>query len=428
MKKILVAIAVAGVMLTGCTKNQTDGFKVQNPDVIGFSTSTSRASVYDLSTLTDDPAGFKVFGQTANVSGAWYDNVDGTNNYAFASGAWGWAGEDAVWPTTDGSYPMTFYAVYPVKNLTSETVAALSDNIEIAAAAADQVDMLSAKATAGGKPASGQVSLTFKHILSKVNFGVIAGHEMRVEVQSVAVRNVNSKGTYNYITQTWSGATTSPAGYSYFFYLPANNAQLPYFETTGGSGEDTAVPIYAGTDHSNHLMLMPQSSASGAPAAWDKTIANLANGAYIEVTYLIVDTSTDPEDDYIGYRQGTTYLDEHTGFAANNNGWEPTYTGGLGTGTAQYDGFLYVKVGFPLTLNWEAGKGYTYNICLGTANSTNGYYISDNYIDDDGNETNVPILDPKGDPIEPGEPVTDGIINFLVAVDPWTDTPPTNLQ
>ena len=424
MKKIFVTFAALGLMLAGCTNNVTDGYDVNDPNVVGFAASTTRASIYTLQTLQDDGAGFKVFGTTANVDNAWYTNVNGTNNYAYASGAWGWAGTDAVWPTTDGSYPMYFYAMYPVVNLDSETVANLSDNIEIAAAAANQVDMLSAKASTPGKPASGQISLAFQHILSKINFGVIAGHEMTAEVRSLAIRNVHKKSTYNYLSQAWSGTTTDATGYDY--YVVAAEA-VPFF-TTGGSDEETPAPIYTGSDHSSHLMLMPQSSATGAPAAWDKTAAGLANGAYIEVMYNIADGASGADENYVGYTKGTDYLTDYPAFAANNTGWGATYTGGLGTGAAQYDGFLYVRVGFPVTLNWEAGKGYTYNICLGTANSSNGYYIDEYYYDDEGVKTNIPIVGPDGEIVDQGDPVTDGIINFLLSVTPWGEDTTTAVQ
>ena len=431
MKKIFVILAAAGLMLAGCTKNVTEGYDGHDPNVIGFSSSTTRASIYTLSTLTGDANGFKVFGRIANMDNAWYTNVGGTNNYAYtsASSTWGWKVADAVWPTTEASYPMTFYAMYPVKNLSTETVAVLSDNIEIAATAAQQVDMLSAKNSAAGKPSSGQISLAFQHILSKVNFGVIAGHEMTAELRSLAIRNVHKKSTYNYISQEWSGTTADATGYDY--YIVADDAAP--FNATGDIDEDIPVAINTGNDHSNHLMLMPQATGTGgtgAPAAWDKTSATIASGAYIEVVYRITDGASGSDENYVGYAAGAKYLTDYPAFATGggNIGWGETYTGlGTGGGTL-YDGALYVKVGFPVTLNWEAGKGYTYNICLGTANSSNGYYIDDFYYDDEGVKTNVPIIGPDGEPVDPGDPVTDGIINFLIRVTPWGDDTTTALQ
>ena len=89
---------------------------------------------------------------------------------------------------------------------------------------------------------------------------------------------------------------------------------------------------------------------------------------------------------------------------------------------------FYVRVGFPLEVNWVPGKGYTYNICLGTADSTNGYYVDDSYYDEDGFYTGVPIIGADGNPVEKGDPVMDGTINFLVKVTEWDDQAATAVQ
>ena len=424
MNKLFVMIAAVGIMLSGCTEVETERYDVPDSNIIGFSAFTSRAAVNNLTLLQNDAAGFKVYGTTANVDGEWYTNVNGENNYAYNLSIWGWAGDDAVWPSSDASYPMNFYAIYPVKDLSSVTAGnQLSDNITIAATAAQQVDMLSAKATADGKPSSGQISMTFQHILSKVNFGIIAGHEMTPEVMTVAIRNVHSKNTFNYIAQTWSGTTTAATGYDY--YVAAGTP----FTTTGGVDEETPAQIYPGTTHSNHLMLIPQSSATSAPAAWDKTSTTLPNNAYIEVVYRITDAADGSADDYVGYTRGAEYLIDNSDFEQQglNTGWGDTYTG-LGSAEGQYNGPLYVKVGFPVTLDWVKGKGYTYNVCLGTANSSNGYYVDTNYYDNEGARTAVPIIGPDGQPVDQGDPVTDGIINFLVDVSQWDESTPTVLQ
>ncbi len=230
MKNIFVTFAVAALVLSGCAKTETGerGYNIPDPGVINFSSSTSRASINDLSTLTDDGGGFRVYGTTADVTNAWYDNVNGENNYRYDAN-WGWAGDNAEWPITEPSYPMHFYAMYPADAPTTVTAATvLSRDVTIADTAADQKDLLAAFAQADSKPASGQLTLTFKHILSKVNFGVIAGNDMTPIVQAIAVKNVHSRNTYNYISQAWAEATTVPTvnGYDYF-----RNAAAPFTVT-----------------------------------------------------------------------------------------------------------------------------------------------------------------------------------------------------
>ncbi len=419
MKRLFIALATVSLILTGCSKNETEDYNIPNPDVITFSSSTSRAVIADLSTLTNATNGFRVYGKTNDVNNAWYTNVDGSNNYKYST-SWGWAGTPATWPTSAASYPMNFYAMYPDVAPAETPATVLTREITIAGSASTQEDLLAAKATANAKPASGQLSMVFNHILSKVNFGVIAGNGMTPEVQSVEVRNVHSKNTYDYISQAWDVTTTDIASYDYF-----RNTALPF--TTTGSDEDTPVPFYTDnttpTAASAHLMLMPQSSATSAPEPWDKTQSDLDTDAYIKVIYRITDAS----GNYIGYDKGSDYLTDYTNYP-NDITWEP-YTGGLGTnGTTEYNGHLYICVGFPLTINWTPGKGYTYNICLGTASSTNGYYVDDTYYDENGVDTGIPINGPDDKPVKPGDPVTGGTINFLISVANWDDTTPTPLQ
>ncbi len=60
MKKLFVMIAAAGLMLAGCTQNETEGYEVSDPNTISFSSSTSRAAISTLTTLTGDTGGFKL--------------------------------------------------------------------------------------------------------------------------------------------------------------------------------------------------------------------------------------------------------------------------------------------------------------------------------------------------------------------------------
>ncbi len=418
MKKILMTLAAVGLVLTGCTKNEVEDYGIPDPDVIGFSPFTSRAVIANLATLTGDAGGFRVYGKLANVNNAWHTNVDGLNNYAFNLN-WGWKNTPAEWPTIESAYPMEFYAMYPDEEpITATPGSSLTGEIEIAPTAATQIDLLGAKATADSKPASGQLSMTFNHILSKINIGIVAGHDMTVEIQSVDVRNVHGKNTYNYMTESWGTTTNTLASYNYF-----RNTTAP-FVTTGSQNEDTAVPFYvdnpliADKADSAHLMLMPQSvTGTNAPAAWNKTAgATLSSQAYLEVIYRITNAS----GDYIGYTEGAKYLTDYDN--ATNPTWGDYF--GLGTADGYYNGHLYVKVGFPITLDWSPRKGYTYNIYLGTADSTNGYYTDPTYYDENGSDTGIPVIGPdKETPVVPGDPVTSGIINFLIVVANWDNSP-----
>ncbi len=418
MKKIFLMVATIGLVMASCTQNETDGFNSQNPDVVKFGAATSRASIANLSTLENDADGFSVYA-IANGATDWYSGIDGSTNYRYSSGSWGWPGTPPKWPTTSSSYPMTFYAVYPPRGTyiamvvsSDPAIPEIKAGVGIQKDVSAQKDILVAKATAGAKPTGGILPLTFQHILSKVDLGIIAGYSTKVNVQKIGIMNVKDSGEYNF-ESGWSNLS-GKSSYEYFKDYATN------FTTAGSSeAEDTAVPFYAG-NHSYHQMLMPQTTS-----AWDKTAAGLSTGAYIEVFYRI----KNGDGDYIGYREATKYAEDHPGYIDGTYKWgDPMYSGITGGSLPYGNRPFYVRVGFPLEVNWVPGKGYTYNICLGTADSTNGYYVDDSYYDEDGFYTGVPIIGADGNPVEKGDPVMDGTINFLVKVTEWDDQAATAVQ
>ena len=122
---------------------------------------------------------------------------------------------------------------------TSATSFAINDFIQ-ATVVADQIDLLvdltsqinntNNKSTDTPKP---EVSFTFSHILSQVNFVMSVSSTLKgdetdnpVEVQSVTLKNVNTKGTYSYNSGwKWSSQAT-----------PVN-----FSATTKASGDKTVV-------------------------------------------------------------------------------------------------------------------------------------------------------------------------------------------
>ena len=83
-------------------------------------------------------------------------------------------------------------------------------------------------------------------------------------------------------------------------------------------------------------------------------------------------------------------------------------------------GSLFVKVGYPLPTEWILNKAYTYVIYL-DGSSSGGILIDENFMDDDGEDSGLPVVDPEtGEPIDPGEPIfTDKPIGFDVDVNDW---------
>ena len=423
--KIFMTTATICLILAGCSKNEVTNLNSQNPDVISFSSTTSRASINTLGSIQNDVSGFEVYATSPATPTTWYTGVNGTENYRFFSTPnpnWGWVSAgNPIWPTTTAGYPMNFYAMYPNDGAAPFAHPNIQRAITIAALAANQTDHLAAREIGvAGKPSDGRLSLTFEHILSKVNFGIIPGFDKTVIVQEAGVQNVHSVNTYNYVAGTWGPTTATDADYDYY-------KETALATKSFGPGTDdtevAATPFYT-LPHSNHLMLMPQTHGTWAvPTIPPATYAgDIATESYASLTYRLTDVAT---GDKIGYTAAGDYLVDYPTVLATDYIWA-SYTGiGAAGGGTPYLGELFIKAGFPFAASdftWARGKGYIYNIGLGTAGSCNGYYTETTYFDEDGIDTTIPIIGPKGTQVEVGDPVTDGIIHFKVFVTNWDDT------
>ena len=419
MRKIVLGLAAMALIFTSCSKDEVTGVNEQNPDVIGFFSSTSRATVANLATLQGDATGFKVYGTSTASSSGWFTGISGAVNYRYNSG-WGWATGAPQWPTVATEYPMNFYAMYPAAPAgvvpSASAISQIDGAVTIQATAAAQVDLLAAKATATAKPGDGKLPLTFNHILSKVNFGVIAGNLTSPFVQSIGVKNVYNAATYDYVVGAWKG-TPAPVGVASYEYF--KSTAVPF--TTTGTAAEAPVAILSTsttpTAAAGNLMLLPQTHAT-----WDKTAATLASGSFVEMIYRLTAPGA---PNSIGYTAATDYLVDYPATIIPAWGTAPNNYSGIGTGGGQYSSKLFVKVGFPFAatnFTWAPGKGYTYNIGLGTSGSSNGYYTDDTYYDEHGQDTGIPVVGKKI-----GDPVSDGIIHFLVNVTNWDDLTPIDL-
>ena len=373
-------------MLASCSKDVVSSVTTGNPNAIGFEMSTgkTRATVNGLVNLQNDENGFGVYatnkGATANL---FIDN----KAYRY-DGVWKWAGTPIAWPSDDADYPVNFYAYYPKDIVTlTETLEA---NYTIAATPAAQEDFMAAnKKDVMYRPVSGNVNLAFKHILSKIDFKIVTGTNVTAVVQSIAVKNVGNEGTFNFAGLSWTAAPASfPASYNFMAPAPAATQQF--------EGTTTGALV---TGSSGSLMLRPQNLEG---RGWDKTIANLNNLSYIEVVYRIYDAEG---KDLVGYSHASDHP-EYEGSECESNG---------------YDGPLFVKVGYPLPTNWLMGKAYIYNIFLGTSDSSGGNLIDPDFKDEDGDDTDLPVvgLDPEDPIIDTSKP-----IGFIVDVDDWDELSP----
>ena len=388
MMWLIIAIIMLAALISRCAQDEVSGVNNFDANAIGFEISAgkTRANIVDLGYIQSDVNGFGIYATKGNPAAEFIGN----KAYKYESGVWKWAAGNVMWPTDNTDYPVNFYAYYP-KNSASLTSPALTANYTIPASPAAQTDFLAASSlNVLARPASGNVNLAFKHILSKVDFKVITGAYVAVDVQSIAAKSVGAAGAFNFANLSWLGA---PAAFgSSFSYMTAPANPANYFEgATSGAN-------VAGS--SGSLMLMPQ-DLSGR--GWnDGKITSLPNKSYIEVVYRVKETGNNGKD-VIGFSDATKH---------------PDYTA-LGGGVT---GPLFIKAAYTLSTNWQMSKAYTYSVQLGTTEASGGILICDTFIDKNGNVTNLPVKDPNtGHELEPEKPIIDNNkpIGFDVEVADW---------
>jgi len=419
-KRFFLGIAAIALMAVSCTQNDVEVVTTTDADAISLNASTavSRASITKVGNLE---SGFSVW-STKTGSGDWFINGQ---THALLSGKWNFDPAKA-WPTLDTEYPVSFYAHHPmtapgVFSVISTPVGDVKLNITVPESANEQKDIVAAKETANAKPSTGNLTMTFKHILSKLHFTVTNSYSgtpnanQHVFVQAVGFKHVNTKTVYDIPAGTYT-APTDLGDYTYFgkFFDSSTGASvLPEKEfhnvtvATDNAAKFYAVgvtsPAVAWEDM--FLMLVPQ-----VPTVWDPTsstpvVGPLSTEAYVQLVYRWENyDGNSPANlvDQIGFKNANTH---------------PDYAGSA-LETAGYTGPLYVKVGYTYTATWEKGKGYQYNIPV--PGTSGGRLITDKLIDNEGNETDlkVPGVD-ETDPI-----LGDEYIHLIPTVTEWDDTTP----
>jgi len=383
MKRSIFGFAAAGIILSGCMKNDVTVSDKDSSNIIKLETTTTRtkAAVTQGSTLQDDANGFKVYA-TSNGSAVWYSGIDGTNNHVYAGGNWGWAGTQVEWPIGSG-YPMTFYAWFPATiAATSATTSNLAFDFSVPALSSAQVDVVAGKVSTGIKPPDGTLPIPFNHILSKVNFDVKAATGYKAYIQALGVVNVAGSGKYDAIGGSWSNNTNFNASFNYFGdFTPAVSAKTP------------AIFPGAGFNGAESMMLMPQAPLKD----WKPSNGAPTDEAYVQLLYRLENGG--PND--VGYASASSH-DDYNGSALK---------------TAGYTGPLFVLAGYPYASEWKKGNGYTYTIAF--PGTTGGYLVDVNYYDDKGNRTDLSTGKQPGDPVYD----VDLTIRLIPDVNAWYDTP-----
>lgn len=475
MKKTstLASILTLAALATGCATNQTSQgeFFGINPNQITLRASAAQSRAND-NALVELKGGFNVIAldKAQNYIPGFEAPAGDNVTYADISGTWDWKDqtlkEHKLWPMTDESYPLAFFAAYPktdaitkdtpMANVTVEanlTPATFAYNTYYNAipvvfdAAQLSVDELASLSSVTRRPVTGFADLSFKHIMSNVKFTITVPTGHRAYIHSIKIANVNNSGrSYNYQTGLWSPeAAYTEANHALFAHFIASTAQTiqqitPATPTVNG--------LTDGEAGFNTLKMMPQKTVDawilgagvtpamagtfrGDAAAWKASLT----GGVVDATAInkwhaqpTSGSGMQNSDGWKGSRIEVIYclVDETTAGSPKN---VIGYKSGVDGATAD----LMVRVGYILDLNtinsnagWEAGKRYTFAIPLGTAGASNGTLLDPDYKDADGGSTDKPVDNPKTDP---GDEITKGgVIQFNVNVGEWLEAPEVGIN
>lgn len=237
MKKILLA-AVATLAMVSCSQNEIDGIDNGKQDgrkeiKFGYSPVTRSTEI-----TTNNFNHFIVYA----YAGADYSSTAG--NLIIDKGefdkATDWTStKKYYWPET-GNLSFLGYNLDDAKYKTDGAYPTLEYTIK--STIATQEDLLVSKEV-NKAYSNSAISLPFKHALSQVLFTVEGDDaDLTYTVEKIEINQVNSVGTYDYQTTTWT-ATSTPADYT---ITPSANVEVA----------GTAVESFA--DASGVAILMPQ--------------------------------------------------------------------------------------------------------------------------------------------------------------------------
>ena len=259
MKKILLA-AVAALAIVGCSQNE----EIENVgqktkiDVTTAVKGTTRAAVTNNDTFTAfTVSGYTVVDIANSGLGTAYMNED----YTGKKGNWTTTGDDVYWPLNEKmeffAYPTTLKANFQVPPTGYPTLSyTIGDN------ATAQTDLVVAHKSVSSVPTDGKLILTFKHLLTRINFSYKPeNNAYAYTVSSITIKGVEGgNATYTFDADdkgNWSAG--SDKNVDYVYPVLAN-------PTAGDDG------VYALDTDNGSLMLLPQSVASKTISVTYKTV------------------------------------------------------------------------------------------------------------------------------------------------------------
>lgn len=258
MKKILLT-AVAVLAIVGCSQNE----EIENVgqkakiDVTTVVKGTTRAAV----TSNDNFTAFTINGYTVAVADIASSGLGTTymyKDYTGKKGSWATTGDDIYWPLDEN---MEFFA-YPTElkaNFQAPGTGYPTFTYAIGAVGA-QTDLVVAHKSVASVPTGGKLELTFKHILTRINFSYVPENAAYTyTVSNITINKVEGEDAiYTFAADdkgSWSAGSNKNVDYVYPVLKDPVAADGAYaLDTQDGS-----------------LMLLPQSVASKTISVTYKT-------------------------------------------------------------------------------------------------------------------------------------------------------------
>ena len=333
MKKQLLFIAAAGLVLASCSQDET--IEVNTSEAISFRTFVNAQTRADIT--TDNIAEFNV--TAMNGDKAYFEDVTFTKDETTSTFK---SATPYYWPTGN----LDFYAYSPSSNGQVSRTDYKTFVVTPSGTPGDQVDFVYANTKGKNKGNSGAsgVALNFRHTGSKIVFQVKnTAANMKFEVTQWKVGFLDNKGTFTYADANTDEKNTVQLAYNDWSENTTYSAENTYTNTL-----TAAKSVAASTSDAalldGEMILIPQkpnkATAYAAAGAGSKV-----NGSYVALEIKIMNND-----------EAGTLIQDKT--------WAI----------------------WPVAFSWEPGKKYTYTIDL----AGGGYYETNV----DGSETDDTELDP----------------------------------
>lgn len=310
MKQKLIFGMLGSLLLASCANDEMVQMNQNEIRFNAVTASTSRA--YESYDSNNSPMQFKVWAWTSNAQHALYIPGEIASR-AGGSSVWNLA-KNRYWPEDTG-LDFVAYSGDPDNTFTFDGTTRRFVNYAVKNQYFDQLDLI--YSVEPGKTASvSATNLNFKHALSQLRFkATLANPTLKVSFEKISVCNVAGQGTYTLPDNSEEIGTWADYGELKSFSVDAHSiGETCIIDAT------TPEKMISGHNIATMMALLPQQQD-----AWVPTAGNTASGAYLAVDCSIysVESGTD-----VKLNQGNT---------------------------------IYI----PLTVDWEQGKRYTYNIVFG---------------------------------------------------------------